>query len=167
MAMKIVILEDNEERRAAMRRCLEDRFYQYEARFFDDATVMRAYLEANLSDTIVISLDHDLELKPNPGGGLTDPGTGRDVADHLARRAPACPVVIHTTNSPAAAGMEAVLQGTGWETCRVLPFDDLDWIPTEWFRSIRRAIVGPLRKSVVGEAAKHPVRSKPGGTADD
>jgi len=152
MAMKIIILEDNEERRAAMRRCLDDRFYQYEARFFDDAAELIDYLRANLNDTLVISLDHDLELKPTPTGEMTDPGTGRDVADYLARTAPVCPVVIHTTNSSAAVGMEMVLQDAHWETRCVLPCDDLEWIPTQWFQSIRRAIVGPLRRSVEGRS---------------
>ena len=35
MAMKILILEDNQERRAAMERCLEDRFYTFEVQFFE------------------------------------------------------------------------------------------------------------------------------------
>jgi CheY-like chemotaxis protein len=148
MAMKIVILEDNEDRQAAMRRCLEDRFYQFESRFFDDAAAMIAFLEKNLSDTIVISLDHDLEMRSGPKGGTADPGTGRQVADFLAQKSPVCPVIIATTNSAAALGMELTLQEAGWQTRRVLPFNDLEWIPTEWFRSVRRAIVGSAKKKV-------------------
>jgi CheY-like chemotaxis protein len=143
MAMKIVILEDNEDRQAVMRRCLQDRFHQFEQRFFDGAPEMMDYLETHLEDTIVIGLDHDLELKPGPKGTVTDPGTGRDIADYLARRPPVCPVVLHTTNSPAAQGMEGVLQEAGWHTRRVYPLGDLEWIPTEWFRAIRQAIVRP------------------------
>jgi hypothetical protein len=143
MAMKIAVLEDNPERAAEMRRCLNDRFYQYELRFFDDAADMKAFLEANLPETLLISLDHDLELQQLPTGEVIDPGTGRDIADFLSDRAPVCPVVIHTTNTPAAEGMESVLNESHWRTFRVSPFNDLEWIPTEWFRTVRRAIVRP------------------------
>src|SRR3954466_10748263 len=110
MAMKIVILEDNVERQQAMRAWLADRFYSYEHQFFDDSSEMIRYLADHLSDTIVISLDHDLDLKPTPDGRCLDPGSGREVADYLAARIPVCPIVLATTNAPAAAGMELVLR---------------------------------------------------------
>jgi len=143
--MKIVILEDNEERQAVMRACIADRIYQYEARIFDDAGEMICFLREHLADTLVISLDHDLELKPGPDGHCIDPGTGREVADFLADEEPVCPVIIHTTNSQAAVGMKRVLQEAHWKTRRIVPFDDLRWIETDWFPAIRRAIVGPIR----------------------
>lgn len=147
MAMKIAILEDNVERQRAMASCLADRFYQYEAQFFDDASRMVDYLREHLEDTIVLSLDHDLELKPASRGRWIDPGTGRDVADYLAKRPPACPIVIHTTNSPAAEGMAQVLQDAHWQTHRVIPFDDLSWIRSDWLRTMRRAILTMARPS--------------------
>ena len=101
--MKIVVLEDNHERQAEMGRCLRDRFHQYEIVFFDGAKEMIAYLEKSLPDVIAISLDHDLELTLQDGK-LLDRGTGREVADFLARRKPSCPVIIHTTNSAAGDG---------------------------------------------------------------
>ena len=143
MPMKIVILEDNADRVSAMRDCLEDRFSRFECRFFDEAAAVTEYLEANLADTILIALDHDLDLKQTPSGETIDPGTGREVADYLAGKPPVCPVVIHTTNTTAAVGMEMVLKDAHWKTYRVLPFNDLEWIPTEWFRIVRRAIVRP------------------------
>jgi hypothetical protein len=143
MAKKIVILEDNAERRAAMQRCLQDRFYQFDTVFFDAAAPMQDYCESHLDEIIVIGLDHDLELQPGPHGRCVDGGTGRDVADYLARKKPACPVVIHTSNAPAALGMEMLLQDAHWETYRVVPMHDLEWIPAQWFRTIRRAVVGP------------------------
>jgi hypothetical protein len=145
VAKKIVILEDNKDRRAAMRACLVDRFYQFEALFFEDAAAMVHYLEAHLQEAIVICLDHDLEMRQGPDGRSTDPGTGRAVADFLARHAPGCPVVIHTSNATAAVGMEMALKDAHWQTDRVMPCGDLDWIPTQWFRSVRRAIVGPTK----------------------
>src|SRR3954451_16404994 len=121
MAMKIVILEDNEERQAVMRACLADRFYQYDTRIFDDPGEMIRFLREHLADTLVISLDHDLELQPGPDGRCTDPGTGRAGAEYLARQQPVCLVIIHTTNSQAALGMEMLLKDARWKTRRVIP----------------------------------------------
>lgn len=145
--MKIAILEDNQERQTAMRRCLEDRFYQFDARFFDSAIRMVNFLDAHLDDTILICLDHDLELQGGSEGGIGDPGSGREVADYLAQKPPVCPVVIHTTNAPAAVGMEMVLHEAHWTTFRVLPFDDLEWIPVQWFPCVRRAIVSTAKRN--------------------
>lgn len=145
MAMKIVVLEDNLDRQRAMRECLADRFPMYEQHFFATAADMIRFLEQSLEETLVIALDHDLELQPGPNGSWIDPGTGRDVADFLTRREPVCPVIIHTTNTPAAAGMELTLSDAGWRTARVIPFDDLTWIATDWFRAMRRGIVGPIQ----------------------
>ncbi len=152
MAMKIVILEDNIDRQSAMRACLADRFYTLEAHFFDDSGEMVRFLDEHLANTLVISLDHDLELKSGPEGRMIDPGSGRDVADFLAARDPVCPVVIATTNAPAAEGMKLVLRDAGWKTRCVVPFDDMHWIETDWFPAIRQAIVGPVRRSSEQEA---------------
>src|SRR5262245_54736246 len=68
MAMFIAILEDNEERQAVMHDCLKDRFHQFEIRFFDAADEMIKFLDRHLPNSILISLDHDLELKHSPDG---------------------------------------------------------------------------------------------------
>jgi hypothetical protein len=148
--MKIVILEDNAERREAMRACIADRFYTFDAHFFDDATDAIRFLDSHLAETLVISLDNDLELKTGPDGRVVDPGEGRHVAEFLAKRAPVCPVIIHTTNSDAAEATEAMLRAAGWKTRRVIPFDDTNWIPTAWFAAMRRAIVGPIKPNPSG-----------------
>jgi hypothetical protein len=144
--MKIVILEDNAERQAAMLDCLQDRFHQFEKRFFACAAEMVAYLKDNLAQTMAISLDHDLDVMSTPAGETLDCGTGRIVADFLAQHPPKCPVIIHTTNSSAACGMEMVLQDAGWKTFRVYPYGDLEWIATTWFQTMRRAIVGSVKQ---------------------
>jgi DNA-binding NtrC family response regulator len=150
MAMKIAILEDNAGRQAIMRDCLADRFYTCDAHIFDDADEMIRFLDANLADTLVISLDNDLDMKPGPEGRCVDPGEGRQVAEFLARKQPVCPVIIHTTNSDAAAAMEEMLSAAGWKTHRVLPFDDMNWISTHWLLTLRRAIVGPFKRERSG-----------------
>jgi hypothetical protein len=152
MAMKIAILEDNEERQALMRACLSDRFYQYDTHLFASAAETICFLDDHLADTLVIGLDHDLELQPGPDGRCVDPGTGREVADYLAGKAPVCPIIIRTTNGPAAVGMERVLHDAHWQTRRVIPFDDLQWIEREWFPAVRRAIVGPVSRGEYKES---------------
>ncbi len=145
MAKKIVILEDNAERKALMAQCLQDRFYQFERRFFDEAGTMVDFLKMNLQETILISLDHDLEIIEGKEGRMVDPGTGREVANFLAAQAPVCPIVLHSTNSAAVAGMKAVLDEAGWEIYRVVPCADTERIRTDWFRAVRKAIVKPAR----------------------
>lgn len=141
MPMKIAILEDNADRTAAMKSCLADRFPHYEAYFFSAPKEMRVFLEVHLEDVILISLDHDLELMMDRFGKASDPGSGTDVVNYLVQKPATCPVVVHTTNSTAAVGMEMTLQEAGWKTYRVVPYDDLRWISEEWFRTVRRALV--------------------------
>jgi hypothetical protein len=153
VASNIVILEDNAERQAIMRACLEEHFAAFASRFFDDAAEMIHFLDANLAETIAIALDNDLEMKTGRDGRCVDPGEGRQVAEFLAGRAPVCPVVIHTTNANAADAMTEVLTTAGWKTRRVVPFDDMNWIATDWFAAMRRAIVGPIKRTRSGSAS--------------
>jgi hypothetical protein len=150
MAMKIVVLEDNPERVAIMRACIADRFYTFDPHFFDDARDAIRFLDSHLADTLAIALDNDLEMKTGPDGRCVDPGEGRHVAEFLATKKPVCPVIIHTTNSDAAVAMETLLRETGWKTRRVLPFDDMNWIESDWFFALRRVIVGPVKRTRTG-----------------
>ena len=76
----------------------------------------------------LISLDHDL-YPENPGD--PDPGTGRDISQALALRAPQCPVILHTSNSDGRRRMQGDLEGSGWTVHHVPPFGE-DWIGTDW-----------------------------------
>ncbi|MCI0742537.1 MAG: hypothetical protein L0Y72_26185 [Gemmataceae bacterium] len=140
MRMKIVILEDNEARQQKMRESLADRLHTYEPVIFAKPKEMVQFLGQHLAEVIAISLDHDLELVPDRNGWV-DPGNGREIADYLSTKSPSCPVVIHTTNSQAAAGMELVLNEAGWTTLRVAPFGDTEWIPSAWLKAMRRVIL--------------------------
>lgn len=146
MAMKIAILEDNVERREVMQRCLKDRFYTFEHHFFDESNAMIGFLREHLAETVAISLDNDLELKQGPDGRMIDPGSGVEVAEFLATRDPVCPIILHTTNTLAAEKSKLLLEEAGWRNRRVVPFDDMAWIESDWFFTLRRAIVGPIRK---------------------
>ena len=81
---QIAILEDNPERREAMRDRLQDRFPQYPVYFFHEPVKLIEHLRSSLPDTLAISLDHDLDLIPHSDDTLFDPGTGMTVIDWLA-----------------------------------------------------------------------------------
>lgn len=150
MAFKIAILEDNLDRQAVMRECLADRFYTFDAHFFDDSSEMIQFLDSHLTETVAIALDNDLELKPGPDGRMIDPGSGVQVAEYLSTKPAICPVVIHTTNTIAAESITASLKAAGWRTRRVVPFDDMNWIKSNWFFAMRRALVGPISRKRSG-----------------
>jgi CheY-like chemotaxis protein len=154
MAMKILILEDNDERQHAMRECLQDRFGQYELWFFKSAMEMIDAIKNHLHETLVVSLDHDLEMISEEIGKLVDAGDGRDVSDYLSRQKPLCPVVIHSTNSSAVVEMKLVLQESEWTVSTVAPYGDLEWVEESWFPAMRQAIVRSLDRDSVGELAE-------------
>jgi CheY-like chemotaxis protein len=141
MPMKILVLEDNEGRREAMKKCLVDRHNRYESVFFVAPKPMLLYLRDHLGEASCISLDHDMELVADGEGRLSDPGTGREIADYLATQPPQCHVVIHSTNTDAAEGMQSVLEASGWTVHRVTPWGDLEWVRGKWFRTVRRVII--------------------------
>lgn len=146
MAKKIVILEDNEERRQQMGVFLRDRFYTFESVFFSDSDQCIRYLDENLAEVILICLDHDLELIEKTNGQFHDPGTGRAVAEVLAKKAPPCPVVFHSTNSHAVEGMKALLEEAGWTTFSVTPWGGTEWIKTSWYPTVRKALLGTAKE---------------------
>lgn len=149
--MRLVLLEDELRRTTAMRQRLQERFPQYTLVIVSDAPGCIAELRRSPDTVLAVSLDHD--LLP-PSGLARDPGTGRDVADFLAEQSddfPRFPVVIHTTNLPAADGMDRVLTDAGYPVVRVLPFGDLAWIDERWFPEVRRCVVRP--ESLATESA--------------
>jgi len=134
----ILVLEDDEERAAVMKRILAERFDQFEHVFFDNAPDTITWLRENLKEAALICLDHDLGPNQYHGDEVFDPGTGRDVVDYLATKPPRCPVIVHTTNSWAAPGMEMALAEMGWKCSRVIPSADLKWIRTAWVRKLNK-----------------------------
>ena len=98
---------------------------------WNDATEMLFALEALSPAVRIISLDHDLY---GPKGH--DPGTGRDISQALALRAPQCPVILHTSNGDGRRRMQGDLEGSGWTVHHVPPFGE-DWIGTDWRLVVR------------------------------
>ncbi len=145
--LSILILEDDADRRTAMARVLRDRFPQFRHVFHTSSNGTIEFLSTHFDEVIALCLDHDLELIPTEDGKFVDAGTGRDVADHLASRPPSFPVIIHTTNAPAAEGMLAALGDADWTTHRVVPYGDLEWIDEVWSRCVRDAIVADVGRA--------------------
>jgi hypothetical protein len=129
--MRIAILEDDERRTAAMRQVLRAAV-SAAAVVFDNAPDMNAWLRSELDGLDLLCLDHDLGPNRARDGQTFDPGIGRDVVDYLITQPPACPVLIHSTNVPAANGMLFALLDAGWVTERVSPYNDMEWIAGIW-----------------------------------
>src|SRR5262245_19470561 len=106
----ILILEDNDERIAAFRKAVEELGSDFELKVWTDAPSMIAECEASFPTAVLISLDHD--LNPTPGA-TADPGTGLDLAKYLASFPPACPVLIHSSNTDRAWSMHNELRFSG------------------------------------------------------
>jgi DNA-binding NarL/FixJ family response regulator len=133
----IATLEDDPRRLSAMRECVGRELPAYELAIFDNADEMIVWLEDHLAEVALISLDHDLPLTQTRDGVRVDAGDGRMVADWLAARTPACPVIVHTSNEHFAPGMMRVLRDGGWTHRRIYPHDDCAWIATAWAEEIR------------------------------
>ena len=134
MRRVIVILEDDSRRLEEMRRCVASHVPECAIECFDRAGAMIAWLEDHLAEVALISLDHDLPILKDG----TDAGSGRMVAEWLAARPPACPVIVHTSNENFAPGMMRVLRDAGWTLCRVYPHDDCVWIAVDWVGALMR-----------------------------
>lgn len=140
MAGTIAILDDDAERIEAMVHALSSHLPDIAPATFDNAPEMIDWLGEHLHRCLVICLDHDLGPNRIRHATVFDPGTGRDVVDFLAARVPVCPVIIHTTNSLAAPGMETALQESGWRCSRVVPYDDLTWVGEWWLEEVQKTL---------------------------
>ena len=102
-----------------------------------DAFTMTSELDRLLDGAQLISLDHDLykDLPPVP-----DPGSGRVVADYLSKCKPACPVIVHSTNTDAAWGMHNALRAGGWMVELVHHLSQPKWIEELWLPTATRLV---------------------------
>ncbi len=140
MSAVVAILEDDSRRTSAMRRELERLVPDGSFVFFDNAPDMIAWLRTSLSTVSLLSLDHDLGPNRERDGETFDPGVGRDVVNFLVEQDASCHIVIHSTNAPAADGMQFVLRDAGWKVERVYPFNDLEWVASGWAETVERSL---------------------------
>lgn len=137
---QIIILEDEQDRVDLMRPLLQTNYPRFSIHVFDRSEQMIDYLKEHLGEAVFISLDHDLPLYRDAEGQLCDHGNGREVADFLATQEPVCTVGVHSTNVPAATGMELALNETGWTTFRLTPCGHLAWIEEAWWPLVADSI---------------------------
>jgi ADP-ribosylglycohydrolase len=132
----ILILEDNDERIAAFEKAVAALGGDFEVKIWRDAPSMIAECEQFFATAVLISLDHDLNPQP---GSTCDPGTGADVARHLADYLPVCPVIVHSSNIDRVYSMDNELRFSQWITDRVGPLGS-SWIATSWVATAKRLL---------------------------
>jgi len=127
--MTWLVLEDNPGRSAAFRNAAQLCRPPQEIRIWRIAGQMIQEAPELLAKAKLVSLDHDL-YRQEPHD--PEPGSGREVANFLARRAPSCPVIVHSTNTDAAWGMHNELRSAGWTVELIHHLDEPGWIETRW-----------------------------------
>lgn len=131
----IALLEDDARRLEAMQSVLE-KLVSCACHRFSNTPDLITYLRDNLRSVSLICLDHDLGPNQQRDGQPFDPGTGRDVVNFLANQIPTCPVIIHTSNHFAGLGMEMALREAAWPYAWVVPWNDLEWVQSDWMREV-------------------------------
>lgn len=132
----LLILDDNLNRLASFEDVVGD-VDGWIMKSWINAPSMIAELDQHLREAMLISLDHDLyrQSEEDP-----DPGSGRDVAEHLSAYDPVCPVIVHSTNTDAAWGMFNTLSAARWEVELVHHLDQQNWVRELWLPVAMRLI---------------------------
>lgn len=138
----ILILEDNADRREAMRWWAEDRLPMYDLVMTDDPAEFVAHSRERWADILTVSLDHDLYDRPDHTTELT----GMRVVDFLVDQPPAFPVLLHTSNRQDGETMRARLTDRGWRVNWVTPFDGVEWVGGDWYPAVKRVIRATVRR---------------------
>jgi len=125
----LLILDDDRTRLRGFEEIASRLGNDWTVRTWRDAPTMIAELYRYSDAAELISLDHDL-YKDAPSD--RDPGSGRMVADALSKCKPACPVIVHSTNTDAAWGMHNVLKRSGWTVELVHHLNQPRWIEESW-----------------------------------
>ena len=128
----ILILEDNSDRIDGFKKVFTQLGEDFEMKLWTDAPTMIMECAAYFQSAALICLDHDLNPQP---GVATDPGCGWDVVKYLADFLPACPVLIHSSNTERVYSMLNEFRFAGWTADRVGPLGS-DWIETTWIRRV-------------------------------
>jgi CheY-like chemotaxis protein len=133
--VRIALLDDDPKRIEAMQKVLSG--YDQGVVHFAGAPEMIAWLTEHLPSLRLLSLDHDLGPYEATPSSAPLPGNGQDVVDMLVHHKPTCPVIVHSSNEWAAAGMVVALRQAGWTVRRVIPTDDVLWIESSWANCVR------------------------------
>jgi len=131
---QVLILEDSPERISAFSVAMRN-VEGAEFVFWKSAPEMIRDLPQHLPQTALISLDFDLIPESN---STQDPGNGLDVCKFLAKLAPNCPIILHSSNEKAVWEMLFKLGEGQWETdwLRHDPLGVL-WIGKLWLPKVQ------------------------------
>ena len=132
----IVVLEDNDDRRQAMKERLDERLSMYTLILTDDPDEFIKYIHEYKGNILAVSLDHDLYEREDCSTVLT----GMLVVDYLVQTEPSFPILLHTSNQPDGRRMQSRLRAAGWSVEWVTPFIDTSWIAKDWYCTLKRAI---------------------------
>lgn len=133
--MKILILEDNQERIDAFKEVLSE-FKDLDLHIWKAANTFINEVDSYLDGTDIISLDHDLVSEDG-----TDPGDGLEVAEYLKNKKPICPIIIHSTNINRSWSMHRELTDGKWEVERHPPVSmGVEWIYQNWINVIKKKV---------------------------
>ncbi len=130
-----LVLEDNVDRMASFREAAEQFDPSQELKLWRIAKHMIEDIPRCLPNATLISLDHDLYRHNDDD---PDPGTGREVANHLASLEPVCPVIVHSTNTDEAWGMYNELTYAKWQVELIHHLDEPRWIQERWASLVRK-----------------------------
>lgn len=140
--MRALILEDNADRRSAMKTVLADLLPNLVIEFFVTSKEMIERIDhGGLFDVAFISLDNDLDMVRTVNGELIDAGDGVAVASFLGQISPITPVIVHTTNTAAGDQIIERLGSLHWKLSRVVPYGDLQWVSESWRSTVRDFLV--------------------------
>jgi ADP-ribosylglycohydrolase len=148
----IAILEDNPERLQEFQSSVSQLGEGYEIRTWRDANRMMAECHEVLAETVLISLDHDLNKENDQS---PDPSDGAAAAEFLAMLPPFCPVILHTSNNEGFWSMHNEFRFGGWRTERVLPMSD-GWIGRSWLPMARALLISAPRSDNAFRPVKAP-----------
>lgn len=141
MAEFVAILEDSTDRISGFKACAAKLFPNAQIIVLDQSQQMIEWLKQHLTETLFISLDHDLPYRPLEDGTFLDFGNGMEVADYLSTLPPVCPIVVHSSNDTAAQDMVIALKESGWPCHRVYPCGGDLWISTAWAETVNALIL--------------------------
>lgn len=138
MRQVLLILDDDRVRLRGFEEIAPKLGAQWAIAAWRDAHSMISEISRHWDDARLITLDHDLltDARTDP-----DPGSGRVVAEFLAKRGPVCPVIVHSRNTDAAWGMFNVLSYSGWTVELVHHLDQTEWIEEKWLPVARRLVL--------------------------
>ena len=124
----IFILEDNDDRIAYFKKAIGEISHHIEK------TVPEAieWLSQHSNKVRLYSLDNDLILPEYEG----DEGEGWQLCEWILDNANKTPIICHTTNRFARGKMEIACADAGWQLIIVPPFNDVEWIETDWIKAI-------------------------------